>query len=60
MAIATQIAGDIGITHMVQLIKNIMSNPKDTTQVRQSMRWPFPSANCPVPILTLVSPFAVK
>jgi cytochrome-b5 reductase len=27
------IAGDIGITHMVQMIKDIVSNPKDNTQV---------------------------
>lgn len=28
-----QIAGDIGITHMVQLIKAIVLNPNDYTQV---------------------------
>jgi hypothetical protein len=30
-----QIACDIGITHMLQLINAIMSNPRDNTQVRQ-------------------------
>ena len=28
-----QIAGDIGITHMLQLINAILSNSKDNTQV---------------------------
>lgn len=54
MGIGMQIAGDIGITHMLQLINSIMSNPKDNTQVRHnrpafstaSMRGGFDTFEC--------------